>query len=228
MMEVEAAGQRLRLLAQGGVYWCDTKTLMVADLHLGKEAAFQQAGLAIPHGSTPRTLQALEAMLRACEARRVVILGDLLHHPTGFTLPLQAALMAMLRNFTSVEWLLVRGNHDRRIDSLLNQLAFSILEPPTSEPPLVWLHDPAQADPKQVDQLFLAGHLHPNIAVELAPHDRQRFRCFWWKGNVLILPALGVFTGARSIRRQTSDRVIACVDNQLIEIPPPPSPRKQR
>jgi DNA ligase-associated metallophosphoesterase len=227
-MEVDVAGQRLRLLAPGGVYWCDRETLMVADLHLGKEAAFQQAGLAIPHGGTPRTLQALEAMLRACQAQRVVILGDLLHHPTGFTLPLHAALTTMLRNFNSVEWLLVRGNHDRRIDGQLSQLAFRILEPPTSDPPLVWLHDPAQADPKQMDQLFLAGHLHPNIAVELDSHVRQRFRCFWWTGNVLVLPALGVFTGARTIRRQISDRVIACVDDQLIEIPPSPSSRKHR
>ena len=76
---VLVSGHEMRPLAAGALYWEAEDTLLVADLHLEKGAAFAALGMLIPPYDTRTTLQRLGKVIRAVEPSRVVALGDSFH-----------------------------------------------------------------------------------------------------------------------------------------------------
>src|SRR5687768_1975535 len=70
------AGERVELLASRALLWPAQATLFVADVHLGKAAAFRAGGVPVPRGATGADLQRLSALVASTGARRLVVLGD--------------------------------------------------------------------------------------------------------------------------------------------------------
>ena len=77
------AGEELQLLPERAVYWTRERTLLVADPHFGKAAAFRAGGVPVPRGTTTENLRRLDDALRRTNARRIVFLGDFLHAREG-------------------------------------------------------------------------------------------------------------------------------------------------
>ena len=48
MKTIEIKNNRFTLHPSGGVYWIDKKTLLLADIHLGKVAHFRKNGIPVP------------------------------------------------------------------------------------------------------------------------------------------------------------------------------------
>ena len=80
---VAIAGEHLHLLAERAVYWERTSTLLVADPHFGKAAAFRAGGVPVPRGTTTENLRRLDRAIARTNARRVIFLGDFLHAREG-------------------------------------------------------------------------------------------------------------------------------------------------
>ena len=80
-----AAGRPLTLLAEKAAFLAASRTLLVADAHIGKAVTFRALGVPVPRGTTSETLAALSALIASWRARRVVFLGDFLHsaHANG-------------------------------------------------------------------------------------------------------------------------------------------------
>ena len=76
---IELAGHTLEPLAAGAVYWQAEDTLLVADLHLEKGAAFAALGMLLPPYDTRSTLARLGKIIAAIDPARVVALGDSFH-----------------------------------------------------------------------------------------------------------------------------------------------------
>ncbi|HKA99769.1 MAG TPA: phosphoesterase, partial [Methyloceanibacter sp.] len=62
----------MRPLAAGALYWEDERTLLVADLHLEKGAAFAALGMLLPPYDTRATLDRLTKVIDAVQPARVV------------------------------------------------------------------------------------------------------------------------------------------------------------
>lgn len=112
MLEVEWAETRWNLLPERALHWPAGRAVFVADLHLGKAAAFRAAGIPAPERSTQETLWRLRRVLEQTRAERLWILGDLLHARVGRTPVVMDALRAWRRDVQHVHVTLVRGNHD--------------------------------------------------------------------------------------------------------------------
>ena len=69
--------------------------LFVADVHLGKAAAFRAGGVPLPRGSTAADLARLAAVLQETGAQRLVVLGDFLHGAAGRVAALDTAFRAL-------------------------------------------------------------------------------------------------------------------------------------
>src|SRR4051812_34366951 len=80
---VDVRGERLVLLPERAVCWPRTDTLLIADPHFGKAAAFRAAGVPVPRGTTTETLTRIDAALERSGATRLVFLGDFLHAREG-------------------------------------------------------------------------------------------------------------------------------------------------
>ena len=76
---IKLAGHSFLPVAAGALYWESEDTLLVADLHLEKGAAFAARGTMLPPYDTRSTLQRLAACLDHFSPRRVVALGDSFH-----------------------------------------------------------------------------------------------------------------------------------------------------
>jgi DNA ligase-associated metallophosphoesterase len=191
---IEAAGEALGLLPDGAVWWPAARTLFVADLHLGKGAAFRAQGQAVPAGSSARTLARLDALVDAHGAERLVVLGDFWHGAQGMT-PL---LLAQVATFASrVDTVLVLGNHDRRIHP--DGLPITAIRGYLALGALTAAHEPP---PATAPGFTLAGHLHPAVVLGTRAGDRLRRPCFLRMPNQLVLPAFGGLTGAFTLRRR--------------------------
>lgn len=218
-MIIEHKAHRLELFPSGAMGW--GKTLLVADLQLGKETVFQKSGLAIPSGATRRTIKRLLEHLQGGRFERLVVLGDLLHAPTGWTEELEQLLSDAKCSLPDVRWELVVGNHDRRSHERLRGIGWHVQNPPVLDGRMLYLHEPPQETHRRNDaqgaDLTLCGHLHPSFKVPIDANTSTKVPCFWIRPESIVLPAFGGWVGTHAIEPCRSDRIVLCVEGQLIE-----------
>jgi len=211
---VEVRGERLVLLPERAAYWERAGTLLIADPHWGKAAAFRAGGIPVPRGTTLEGLSRLDAALDRTGARRLVVLGDYLHARSGRA-PETLRLLAEWRaRRPSLEQVLVRGNHDRGAGDPPPELGVRCVDPPLLERPFVFAHFPEDAPEGYV----LAGHLHPGATLYGRGRQRERLPCYWLGERVGVLPAFGEFTGLADIVAGNRDRVCVIAGEEVLEV----------
>lgn len=211
---IVVAGETLALLPEGAVHWPLRGALVAADLHWGKAAAFRAAGLPIPEGGTGADLARLDGALRRTGARRLIILGDLLHARAGRAASVLGQVAAWRAGRPELEVALVRGNHDRGAGDPPAEWGFACLDEPWAAPPFVLRHHPAEA----AEGYVLAGHLHPAAQLRGPGRQRARLPCFWFGPRVGVLPAFGGFTGSATASPGPGDRVFVIAGDEVVEV----------
>jgi DNA ligase-associated metallophosphoesterase len=213
--DVELQGVALQFHPTGAVYWPAMNMLLLADLHLGKESVFQQAGIAIPSGATQSTLASLQGLVEEYRPRELIVLGDLLHARVGLTPWLATEIASMISNHREMRWILVPGNHDRGGCQRLRDCGWQVTEERIVRSAVELQHAPDMVT--HGGQLQMSGHLHPSIRVSFSAREKEVVRCFWFSENRLVLPAFGGWTGTKPIAPSRADRVFLCVENDVIE-----------
>ena len=210
-MILDHFNQTIELLPGKAVLLPD-RTLVVADLHLGKATAFQAKGLAIPEGDSHADLNRLGTICEQVRATRIVINGDLFHSPAGLSTEIERLLETWL--FTiGLPVVLVVGNHDRKLSRLPDWLeAVHSVE----HAGVHLVHDPADA-PEGVP--VVAAHWHPVAKIADGKRTALRLPCFLLRRNVLVLPSFGSFTGGAIVGREEGDRLFVAPGDRVIEVP---------
>ncbi|HEX4681276.1 MAG TPA: ligase-associated DNA damage response endonuclease PdeM, partial [Gemmatimonadaceae bacterium] len=167
MIAATVAGETLKLLADRAIYWPRRSTLLLADPHFGKAAAFRSAGVPVPRGTTTEALRRLDVLLDTVAASRIVFLGDFLHAREGRSPETFRVINAWRSRRAGLEMTLVRGNHDARAGDPPLDLDMRCVNEPLVETPFALAHKPAP----HADGYVLAGHLHP--AARLRGAGRQ-------------------------------------------------------
>jgi DNA ligase-associated metallophosphoesterase len=217
-LRIELRGEELHLHAERALFWPRRRTLIVADVHLGKDAVFRRAGLPIPAGNVASDLARLEALVDHFAAERLLVLGDLLHapiHPIGDAAWVDQ-VSAFRARYASLAFEVVRGNHDRspeRVPSSWNLRWLN--EAATHEGPFLFMHDARDDDRGYA----LGGHLHPVMRLN-SPTDSLRLPVFWLRAGHGVLPSFGGFTGGHPIgpRLGRRDRVYAATPEGIVKI----------
>ncbi|MEO7055726.1 MAG: ligase-associated DNA damage response endonuclease PdeM [Caldimonas sp.] len=217
MTTILAAGRALTLLPEKAVFIASSRTLLVADIHIGKALSFRALGVPVPHGTTGETLAALSALIARWRARRVVFLGDFLHSARAHAVATITAVSDWRAAHDSVELVLVRGNHDDRAGDPPRHLRIEVVDEPLMDAGFALCHHPRPRRGAYV----LAGHLHPCVHLGGRAYDHLRLPCFWFGGSVGVLPAFGAFTGMHPIRAGHGDRVYPIGDDTVAMIRPP-------
>jgi DNA ligase-associated metallophosphoesterase len=213
-LSVALAGETVELLAERALYWPRERTLFVADVHLGKAAAFRAGGVPIPRGATASDLERLSALVARTGATRLVVLGDFLHAAAGRVPALDAAFRAWRERHRSLALLLVRGNHDARAGDPLADWAIDVVAEPHLAAPFLLCHEPF--DPPT--GYALCGHVHPGVRIA-GDHDAARLPCFVLGHRRALLPAFGRLTGLALVTPRPSERIVAIAGTRLFAIP---------
>jgi DNA ligase-associated metallophosphoesterase len=187
---IVVAGQRMQPLAAGALYWEAEDTLLVADLHLEKGAAFAALGMLLPPYDTRTTLERLGKVIRALDPGRVLALGDSFHRSEcAETLAEEdARLLAKLQK--GREWYWICGNHDPRLPASVGGTVCTTL----TICGVTLRHEPLE----YVSGREIAGHLHP-VARIARRGTLIRRRCFATDGERLVMPAFGAYAGGLNL-----------------------------
>ena len=226
----------LECLVHRALWWPRERTLLVADVHLGKAESFRALGVPVPagpQGPTATTLHRLDTVLASRPAQRLVILGDLLHARAAQSEAVMAPLAAWRVRHSGLHLTLLRGNHDAHAGDPPASLGIELLDLPASLGPLNLRHEPrhdwaetrgfsaggsdsVRAMPASDLGLSLCGHLHPVIRLSGRAGARARLPCFCVGQDEIVLPAFGAFTGGAPVRRLPGSRYVAIAGERLL------------
>lgn len=205
--------QTCHLLAEAAVFWEEQKTLILADMHLGKEAVFQKAGIPIHQGILEDDLMRLARCIKRVQAKRCIIVGDLIHAKSGLTENVTRRVSQWLHQ-VGVEVHLVAGNHDRvLLQALPSSWPITMHTDGFAEGPFYFSHHPRH-HPKG---FVFAGHIHPKCEIG-NQHDSLVLRCFQIFSDLAILPAFGFFIGGTLVRKSEACKIYVIADEQVIEV----------
>lgn len=216
-------GETLWLLPQKAAFWPARHTLLVADVHFGKAAAFRALGQPVPRGTTQANLRRLDAMLallalHGTPVKRLIFLGDFLHARHGRHADVLAALAQWRARHADLHCVLVRGNHDQHAGDPPADLAIEVVAEPLLEPPFAWCHE--NDTPVPAGFYAVGGHLHPAFVLTGRAHERVRLACFCFDPTRGLLPAFGEFTGHCTVEQQTGRKLWVAAGDQVFAIPP--------
>ena len=156
-MEIELGGHSLVLLPARAVWWPDERAVVVADVHLGKDQVFRRSGIAIPEGVLDDDLAALGGLIDATAAERLVILGDWVHAPPVAGDRWTDRITDWRAAYRDLEIDLVLGNHDRGLETWLEEWRIEGHLQPLEINSLKLLHDAGH----EMECAALSGHVHP-------------------------------------------------------------------
>lgn len=244
-IRTELLAQTFYLHPHAAIYWEEQKTLLVADLHLGKATHFRRHGLAVPTYVQDETLEKLTGLLLDFKPDRLLMLGDLFHSDYN---PEWEDFADLVMAFSHVKFALVPGNHDRLTYHQYEKYKIQVHEEPYFEGPFAFSHHPLEqevllrektadlrkagfnsepvtkhsgAQEKEVEPQTpaynLAGHVHPAVMLQ-GKRDRMRLPCYYFGENAGLLPAFGAFTGMYTIQPVKGDNVFVLTGSKVMEV----------
>ncbi len=182
------------------VYFPDAGALVLADLHVGRDAA---SDVALPLGERRDLTTRLESLLDQFAPETVVFAGDVLHSFSEIPREAPETLAALRRAVRAAGARLVvtPGNHDTMLASLWDgpsEAAYRLDDGGT-----VVCH--GHEVPAVTADRYVVGHDHPKITIEGRDHP-----CYLWgsydDAELLMLPAFTRLAGGVTVNRmRTAD-----------------------
>jgi DNA ligase-associated metallophosphoesterase len=214
-LEIKLAGEKLLLSEDKIIYWPKQQTAFIADLHLGKTTHFRKAGIAIPTGIIKAEIDRIENIILKFRPKRIFFLGDLFHSDLNHEWDI---FNEFLNQHPTLEFILIKGNHDILNDKTYNLSQLKIEKEPFQLPPFILTHHPLKKGEVNDKELNLCGHLHPGISIKGKGKSYLSLPCFYLEKNIVILPAFGRFTGLAKIKRTKGSSVFAVLNESVKEI----------
>ena len=179
------AGADLIAMHTGALWWLAERTLVVADLHLGKSSrAARRSGTMLPPYETQDTLARLARDMAATRPERVICLGDSFDDAEGCA-ELDASDEDTLERLQEdCQWLWIEGNHDRSASPPGGTAGIELFHKP-----LTFRHIAESGARGE-----LSGHYHPKARFSARGRTISR-SCFIYDAARVILPAYGTYTG---------------------------------
>jgi DNA ligase-associated metallophosphoesterase len=206
------ADEQIKFFADKAAFWILRSTLLVADLHWGKTATFQAAGIPIPEAVLADDLKRLTTLIGASGAKKVLVLGDLIHSKGALT-PQCCEMISAWRRSQPVSMAVVLGNHDRAMRSVPDSWDIENLGESAIDGPFCFRHEPHESLTHHV----WAGHMHPMLRMEAGP-DRLRLPCFWLRERMTLLPAFSVFTRGSNIKLQRRECAMMVHERRIFAV----------
>lgn len=213
ILDITVSGYTITLLHQKAIWMPEIKTLIIADLHIGKIEHFRSAGIGLPSEASTATITKLKNILDTYLPEKVIFLGDLFHSRKNSSF---SFFKNLLETYSHVEFILVSGNHDIMTENDYQNLGLVVVYEYYLEK--LWLtHEPQD---KIIPGFYnIAGHLHPGVRLTGKGKESISLSCFYFGEQSAILPAFGYFTGKAMLQNKEKGTIYAIADEKIIMIP---------
>ncbi|MGQ9551672.1 MAG: metallophosphoesterase [Candidatus Bathycorpusculaceae bacterium] len=161
-----------------------TKTLAIADLHIGWEMALSEKGIHVPT-QTPRILQRLTMLLVKHKPERLLILGDVKHTVASAEIgewhDIPELFNELKRHVDEI--CVIRGNHDGNLEPLLPENVKLLPATGATFGEVGFFHGHQWLSPMLLKcRTLIMGHVHPVVAFR-DPAGFKITRQIWVKAN---------------------------------------------
>lgn len=212
-MTITSQGEELILDKDRALFLPKHQLLAISDLHLGKSAHFRQSGLQVPATIAQTDLQRLSILIKYYSPKTLLINGDMFHH--GLNTDIEV-FSIWRKQYQELNFLLVKGNHDRLSNANYAAMNIEIHEPSFCLGPFCFIHDAPKCTE---DELYpISGHIHPGVTIVGKAKQRLKFPCFYFGQEYAVLPAFSLFTGLYNIYPKTSERIFAVTPKSVLEV----------
>ncbi len=200
----------------GALWLADSRTLLVADLHLGYSWAQRRRGELGPLADF-RARDKLLAVCAELEPARVVFVGDLVHAPRPCE-PERLYIEETLRTLAErAEIVAVRGNHDRAFAREFGHLPLSTVEAWTSDSDVTAIHgDRLERAAIPEAGTLVMGHLHPGLGIREASGAGHRLPVFLVSSRCIVMPAFSPFARGYDVAAGLPKDLLACFRGEVI------------
>lgn len=203
----------LYLLNEKAIWVKDHRAILIADLHFGKAAHFRKSGIPIPEPIHYYDLQVIEGLIKKWNPTAVFFLGDLFHSDWNGQ---WEVLIQFMVNFPSVQFHLVKGNHDVLPQTFYRNTPLRIHQEIYRMGNLILSHEPLKE--VENEEVNICGHIHPGILLRGKARQHVRIPCFHFDGKTLIMPAFGNFTGLALVKPEHGHSVWGISQQKVIPI----------
>ncbi|MEL0275381.1 MAG: ligase-associated DNA damage response endonuclease PdeM [Flavobacteriaceae bacterium] len=209
MKRIKLKGNHFDLHPSGAAFWVEKKTLLLADVHLGKVAHFRKNGIAVPRKAEGVFYEKITLLLNEFEVERILFLGDLFHSFQNNEWHLFTAWVKQQK----ASMILVEGNHDIIPASQFEQIGLQVVDH-FIEDAFYFSHFPEEKE----TQFVFCGHVHPGVKLKGNGLQQMKIPCFFQSPQQMILPAFGAFTGLHILTPKAGDYVYITTGKEVVEI----------
>ena len=213
-MKLSLAGNDLEMLPRRAVWWPARRTAVVADVHLGKDQIFRRSGIAIPAAVLETELSMLDSLVQQTGCERLLVLGDWVHAPPADGEAWPDSISNWRDRHAQLAIDLVLGNHDRQLAGWLREWRIEAHVEPVMINGLALFHEVDSETPAT----GMSGHMHP-VAWLRSGREKVRLPAFARRGDHLVLPAFGRFTGGFDGLQKDAWNLYPIADNRVFELP---------
>lgn len=209
---IECKNEILELTNQRVLFWEQENALVLSDVHIGKSAHFQKSGIPIPSSVLQKDLVRLENLIHHFTTKKLIIVGDLFHASYNKELDF---FKEWLEQFHDLEFLLIKGNHDRLSNGIYEDFNIKIYQKELVIGNLKFVHDFDKIDE---NYFTISGHTHPGVSIKGKGRQRIKLPCFQITKHQLILPAFSLFTGLNTRNCPENCTNYCFTTNEIFEI----------
>lgn len=176
------------------LYLKKSKTLIIADLHLGAEEALVGRGILLPKTQKQELFQQLQKILSQVQPERVIINGDLKHEFNTINNDEWRDVLQLLTILQDYEVTVIKGNHDNFLQPILTKRNISLKDHIIIENWLV-LHGDTLPKPQLIEQAqgIIIGHEHPSLLLDDGVR-KEKYKCFaigkYQHKQLIVLPSM--------------------------------------
>jgi putative SbcD/Mre11-related phosphoesterase len=176
------------------------KTIVLADLHLGYEAALHEDGVTVPKVQKDEMLQRLDTIFKEYPCERVVIAGDFKHQFSKNLWQEWEEVMEVLEFIhDTAEVSVIRGNHDNYLATILSKRGMELVDSHETGGCLITHgHKDFELRP---DVLTIIAHEHPSVRIRDEIGASVKTPCYVHheEKRLLVLPAFSPLAGGSDL-----------------------------
>jgi len=214
-LKIEYNQIELELSSYKSLWYNDYKALIISDLHAGKTQHFRKHGIPLPTGSLNQDLKKIDELISYYKAKNLYVTGDFFHSDYNSEFE-EIKQWRASRGHVNME--LIKGNHDIISNHNYKKIDIKVTDRRQDVGDLVLIHEHKDYDNMGDNKLVVSGHLHPRIILYTKSRQYIKMSCFLLRGNNMLMPAFGSFTGGYNIKPIKGDRIFGIGDGVIFPL----------
>ncbi|MGQ9478872.1 MAG: metallophosphoesterase [Thermoproteota archaeon] len=189
--------------------------MIVADIHLGLEWELEEKGVYIPFPTYSPIVKSLRNMFSYRHAGRLIILGDIKNEFGDINPEEWTQVQDFINDVRSLgaEPIVVRGNHDNFVRTVLRRLNVEFQDPPIRLGRYFLIHGDKEHELPEDGCVLLMGHEHPVVSIRDSMGVKHRFKSFLYgelEGvKIIVLPSMNPLTLGTAMNEVDTDDLLS-------------------